>query len=198
MSAPIIPLKTLQAESILTSHQLATLLQVDPSTINNWARAERLRAYRTPGGHRRFRVDDVLAFLSTYHMPVPDTLAASFRKRLMVVDDDKRQLKALSRVLKPYADRVDVELVGDAIEALVRVGSFLPHVLVLDAQLSDLDGIAACQKLKSLEAAHSIRVIVACNEVTPEIEERAKAAGASRCLPKPLDHRTLLADIGVE
>ena len=38
------------------------LLDVSPSTLRQWADAGHLRVYRTPGGHRRFLREDVVAF----------------------------------------------------------------------------------------------------------------------------------------
>lgn len=51
----------------------ATLLGVNPKTVARWAREGKLRAYRTLGGHRRFRRDDVEALLQ----PEPNDAAAS-------------------------------------------------------------------------------------------------------------------------
>jgi excisionase family DNA binding protein len=47
----------------LTTSQAAERLGVHPKTVTIWAREGRLRAYLTPGGHRRFRAEDVDALL---------------------------------------------------------------------------------------------------------------------------------------
>jgi excisionase family DNA binding protein len=49
----------------LTISQVALRLGVSVGTIRRWADAGHLRAYRTPGGQRRFSVDEVDAFLAT-------------------------------------------------------------------------------------------------------------------------------------
>jgi excisionase family DNA binding protein len=46
-----------------TTGDVARLLGVTDRTIVNWERAGLLRAFTTPGGHRRFRASDVEAFL---------------------------------------------------------------------------------------------------------------------------------------
>jgi excisionase family DNA binding protein len=43
----------------LTPGEAAERLGVHVSTLNRWADAGHLETYRTPGGHRRFRVSDV-------------------------------------------------------------------------------------------------------------------------------------------
>lgn len=46
-------------ESLLTPSEVAALFGVDTKTVSRWARAGRLTAVRTPGGHRRFLEDEV-------------------------------------------------------------------------------------------------------------------------------------------
>lgn len=53
-----------EAEPLLTSGGVATVLQVVPQTIARWADDGTLPCHRTPGGHRRFRRADVLALRS--------------------------------------------------------------------------------------------------------------------------------------
>jgi excisionase family DNA binding protein len=48
----------------LTLGQACKLLGVDESTLRRWANNGQVRAFRTPGGHRRFAEDDVQELLS--------------------------------------------------------------------------------------------------------------------------------------
>lgn len=61
-------------ETYITSHEAGTLLQSNPSTINKWVKEGRIKAHATPGGHRRIRAADLVAFLAEYKMPIPDGL----------------------------------------------------------------------------------------------------------------------------
>ena len=58
--------------------------------------------------------------LKAHDMPVPKSLEGATRSRLLIVDDDPRQLAALQRALKPHADRMEVQTVDNGIEALVQ------------------------------------------------------------------------------
>jgi excisionase family DNA binding protein len=49
---------------LLTPSEVATLFRVNPKTVTRWARAGKISAVRTLGGHRRFRAAEVHAFLS--------------------------------------------------------------------------------------------------------------------------------------
>jgi excisionase family DNA binding protein len=49
--------------AMLTPAEIGRILRVDPKTVTRWARDGKLAAVRTPGGHWRFPVAVVLAFL---------------------------------------------------------------------------------------------------------------------------------------
>lgn len=48
----------------LTSGDVARIFNVHPTTVMDWADKGRLRHFLTPGGQRRFRPEDVEAFLA--------------------------------------------------------------------------------------------------------------------------------------
>ena len=73
-------------DKLLTSHQVGELLQVNPSSINKWVNDGRIQAFRTPGGHRRIRVADLVAFLEKHKMPVPRTLSTMFAAGVPLVE----------------------------------------------------------------------------------------------------------------
>ena len=185
------------ADSLLTSYQVGALLQVNPSSINKWVKEGRIPAFRTPGGHHRIRAADLVVFLKDHHMPIPTTLANAALRRLLVVDDDPKQLKAIERMFKPYESRVELKLVDNGIDALVQVGAFKPHAVILDVFMPNLDGIEVCRRFGGLEETKEIKVIIASAQLSSDVEERALAAGAAVCFQKPLDAERLLGVIGV-
>lgn len=51
------------AEPLLTPPEVASMFRVDPKTVTRWAKAGKLTAIRTLGGHRRYRQSEVRALL---------------------------------------------------------------------------------------------------------------------------------------
>jgi len=49
---------------LLTTAQVAALLNVTPATVTNWARRGQLAAVVLPGGHRRYHRADIEALLT--------------------------------------------------------------------------------------------------------------------------------------
>ncbi|MGD9796539.1 MAG: BldC family transcriptional regulator [Acidimicrobiia bacterium] len=46
-------------DALLTPAEVARLFRVNPKTVTRWARAGKLTAIRTLGGHRRFRASEI-------------------------------------------------------------------------------------------------------------------------------------------
>jgi excisionase family DNA binding protein len=81
----------------LTLGQAARYLGVAQSTIRKWSDSGRVRAFKTPGRHRRYRRDDLDAFLQR---SAPESHAGPI---VLIVDDDER--------LREYV-RVNLEMEG--------------------------------------------------------------------------------------
>ena len=50
-------------EALLTPSEVAAMFRVNPKTVTRWARAGKLNAIRTLGGHRRFKASEIRACL---------------------------------------------------------------------------------------------------------------------------------------
>ncbi len=50
----------------LTPKQVAERFGVTVSAVADWANTGKLAYFRTPGGHRRFRVEDVESFIASF------------------------------------------------------------------------------------------------------------------------------------
>ncbi len=57
--------------------QAAKLLGVHPLTLRSWAEKGYVPHYRTPGGHRRFRRDELLAFIAKMNQGEPEDAVAT-------------------------------------------------------------------------------------------------------------------------
>ncbi len=185
-------------DKLLTSHEVGSLLQISPSAVNKWVEAGHLHAFRTPGGHRRIRVGDLLTFLDSKKYPVPRALRSAHRRRLLIVDDDVLQLKALARALKSHGETIEVQTVNNGIDALVLVGAWKPHLVVLDVFMPELDGLEVCRRLHANPETAGVGIVVATGQLSREIETTALAAGARLAMQKPLDLKQLIAELGLQ
>jgi CheY-like chemotaxis protein len=102
---------------------------------------------------------------------------------LLVVDDEPLVVDMLVELL---ADRpFTIETATGGYEALVKVGTFRPSVIILDAVLPDLDGIEACRCLRRIPETRGIRILGVTGH--PAMVPLLLGAGADACVTKPLD-----------
>lgn len=78
----------------LTLSAASELLGVHPGTLRQWADAGKVPFYRTPGGHRRFRIDDLREFLVHTSQTIPG-LARPTEDMLLTtaLGDTRRELQ---------------------------------------------------------------------------------------------------------
>jgi excisionase family DNA binding protein len=174
----------------LTTRQAAAHCRVSIPTLRRWIRAGDLHAYLTPGGHRRIDLDEFQRFLAAQgRPPYPD--GAGARTRLLIVDDEPLVVAMLVDLLSggPFT----VETATDGYEALVKVGTFRPAVIILDAVLPGLDGVEACRCLRRLPETRDIRILGVTGH--PSVAPVLRGAGADACVSKPLDPNLVVREL---
>ena len=57
--------RPVEQEVLLTPAEVAKLFRVDPKTVTRWAKAGKITAIRTLGGHRRYRQSEIQALIKT-------------------------------------------------------------------------------------------------------------------------------------
>jgi len=109
--------------------------------------------------------------------------------RVLIVEDDRRLVRALRRVLEEERYTVDEAFDGTDGEELARSGEY--DFIVLDGMLPGRDGVAVCQNLRRQRVATPILMLTARDTV----EDRVKGldAGADDYLVKPFASVELLA-----
>src|SRR2546421_745955 len=84
---------------IYTTHEVSRLLHVNPRSVINWIEQSLLSSYRTPGGHRRIRREDLLAFLRKHQIPTPESLVEE-KFHILIVDDEPDIVNILKTFLQ--------------------------------------------------------------------------------------------------
>lgn len=177
--------------TLYTTHDISRLLQVDPSTVSKWIDRGILTAFRTPGGHRRVREGDLRSFLIAHEMPLPPELGGQLVK-LLVVDDERPVLDALKRAFKPYAPQLEVITTNSGVEALLMVAEHMPHGMLIDLNMPEVDGIEVVRRIKERKQLEAVRTITMTAHHTPEVVDASLKAGAIACLAKPIEPQAVL------
>ena len=169
----------------LTLGQAAKYLGVAQSTIRKWTDAGRLPAFKTPGGHRRYRRGDLDAFLERSQPG-----GAPTGPMVLIVDDDPglRSLVRASLELEGYS----VREAGSAEEGLAVLEEKVPDLILLDVMMPQVDGWEMLQRVQEQHGAGAIPVLMFSGKVDEQAAAEAASRGARGFIGKPFDPQQLI------
>ena len=112
------------------------------------------------------------------------------KERLLIIEDDPDLQKILKSQFE--LDNYTVELAGCGREALEKLKTFQPEVIILDLNLPDTDGLKLCKNLRSQTKAPIIILTVRDN-----LSDKLKGfeMGADDYLTKPFEYLELEARV---
>jgi excisionase family DNA binding protein len=174
----------------LTLGQAARYLGVAQSTIRKWSDQGRLPAFYTPGGHRRYRLRDLEAFVagSAGVATAPRSRPAQL---VLIVDDDPR-IREFVRV-NLEMDGYAVREAGSADEGLAALEEEPPDLILLDVMMPKVDGWEMLQRVRERHGVDSIQVIMFSGQVEHDGTDQAEARGAQAFVGKPFNPQDLVA-----
>lgn len=114
-------------------------------------------------------------------------------QRIAVVDDDRPTRDYLADVLRRAGYVVCMAESGLRLVAALQIDR--PDLIVLDVNMSWIDGYELCRALKRNQAWRTIPVVFVSGRTAPEDVEAGLAAGAVGFFAKPIDGRALVARV---
>jgi PAS domain S-box-containing protein len=114
-------------------------------------------------------------------------------KKILLVDDDARNLFALTKVLKAKGFEVDVA--PDALKALELLAQKTFDVLLTDIMMPDIDGYELMRRVRSL-GYDKLPIIAITAKAMKGDDSLCLDAGANGYLSKPVDMRALIEMMG--
>ena len=177
-----------------TTFKIAKILDVYPSTVAGWVDRGTLKAYVTPGGHRRVQREDLISFMRIHNMPIPSELEDSGVTSVLIVDDDEMVLNAVTRMLEKSPDYTfKIKTASDGFEAGQLVSVLRPHLILLDIMLPSLDGFKVCETVR--QQYPDMKIIAMSGYASQENKDRILKLGANAFLSKPFEMEDLFKTI---
>jgi len=113
-------------------------------------------------------------------------------KKVLIVDDDIRNIFALSSVLEEYGMKiVSAENGGDAIDILRNQSDI--DIVLMDIMMPELDGIDTMKEIRRIESCRHLPIVAVTAKAMKGDRERCIEAGAWDYLSKPVERELLLS-----
>ena len=112
---------------------------------------------------------------------------------ILIVEDNEANRLLAGAVLEREGYRV--EMAGNAEEALQRLATGAPDLILMDVQMPGMDGLALTRRLKDDKRTAGIPVIALTALAMTGDRERTLKAGCSGYISKPINTRTFASEV---
>jgi CheY-like chemotaxis protein len=126
--------------------------------------------------------------------------AALEGRRILVVEDDVRNVFALTSLLEPKGVKIEIARNGkEALSALAKSTNGSPHIdlVLMDLMMPEMDGLTCMREIRKLPEWKRLPIIALTAKAMKNDQEQSIAAGANDYIAKPLDVEKLLSLIRV-
>ena len=180
-----------EAPEWLTLGEAARYLGVAQSTVRKWADMGRVETFKTPGGHRRFRREDLDRFMqgaSGEQLPQSRRGGAPL---VLIVDDDAE----VRTVIRECLEREGFEVAegANAQQGIDKINQRIPDLMMLDVSMPGIDGWEMLRRVREKLDVRDLPVVIFSGKIAEEELGHAPDRGAQGYLRKPFDPLKLVA-----
>ncbi|HWU94554.1 MAG TPA: response regulator, partial [Sphingomonas sp.] len=122
-------------------------------------------------------------------------------RRILVVEDDVRNVYSLTNILEPHGVSIEIARNGkEAIDMLEKSGTdsgSAIDLVLMDVMMPVMDGLTATREIRKDARWKKLPIITLTAKAMPDDQERCIEAGASDYMAKPLDVDKLLSLVRV-
>jgi excisionase family DNA binding protein len=118
-------------ERVFTTVDVAKLCKVSLRTVIRWVDDGKLPSFRTTGGHRRVREEDLMKFMGQYKIPFT-VGSRNEAKKILILEEKKDFDDMLHQILRRSSDLFEITHAKDLFECAMRLGLLKPDLVVLE------------------------------------------------------------------
>jgi CheY-like chemotaxis protein len=110
---------------------------------------------------------------------------------VLIVDDDIRNIFALSSVLEDYG--MDIKTADNGREAIAIAQKGDLDVILMDIMMPEMDGLETMREIRKMPVCKDLPIVAVTAKAMKGDRERCIEAGAWDYLSKPVDREQLLS-----
>jgi len=117
----------------------------------------------------------------------------SSRASILIVDDSTTNIRVVSNIVKHLNYKIHIAKSG--IQALNLLSKLNPDIILMDIQMPNMNGFECCERVTSILSPLSVPVIFLSGSNDENDKRKAKAAGGTAYITKPIDAGELVETI---
>ena len=106
-------------------------------------------------------------------------------KEILLIDDDADELEVFSEALRSVDKNIQCSQARDLNEALEFLTYSSPAYIFIDYSMPEINGLEVVSEIKKIEKLANSRIVLYSNHVSEEMNKKAMALGAYKCVKKP-------------
>jgi DNA-binding response OmpR family regulator len=112
------------------------------------------------------------------------------KKKILLVDDEPNILVALEYLFEE--EGFTVQKAFDGHQALLKLQSFHPNVVVLDVMMPGMDGFEVARRIRHIEKFDDVKIVFLTAKGTSEDRRMGYGSGGETYHTKPFDNEELV------
>jgi len=177
---------------LMTTREVGEVLGVAVRTVQLWVESGVLPAWRTAGGHRRISrsaVERLTRERSDMLAPVVHGVTTGQRPlKLLAVEDDPDLRQLFSMVVEGWNFPVELSTASDGFQGLVRIGQWMPDMVVTDLNMPGMNGFEMVRSLRAAGAGFAGLQVVAVTALSAgDVADRGGLPEGVTVFQKPVD-----------
>jgi PleD family two-component response regulator len=182
---------------LFSALEVANICGFKNQTAINWIKRGNIKAFTTPGGQYRVYPEDLLSFMESRNMKIPQELLSlrpeddSIHKALIISADENHNAR-VRQILTSNFPGVIILTAFNGLEAGKILAEERPSLVILDFSLPGFSEPAICKKIRNLLNDESARILILAETRDNRVKATILANGADAFLTKPLNNEELV------
>jgi len=182
-------------EDVLSTRQAAKMLDVSLRTVQLWVESGVLKAWKTPGGHRKVALSSVEQLLENRKSAISSDSKDQKRNSqdfsILVVEDDEALRNLFYYYFTNWKIKVNLIFAKNGFEGLTSLGKEPPNLVITDLLMPGMDGFEMIRHLKQSPEYKNLEIIVITGLTGDDIAKQGGLPENVKLFHKPLSFEVI-------